>query len=242
MFTRNDWSLYLLSAMGNQSPSQTVISFLNGWSASETLADSGATFNLLNTTEPWPGTTNFNSVGVKNYSSWNDGIQATVATLRNGYYPELEEALRINLDGVLSPPSPEILANLHTWCGGCGYGKDFVKLGSQHAGDIFEYGSVPTQPLQRSTLVATPNQVRAANDCWCSALKLSNGGVPQTGTGIYNAWLQALIQDRQYGPPITHEYASINWDGVPIIVQEFAHARCEWLDGQAHWYSLGGPA
>ena len=241
MFIRSEWCASLLNALGNPNPSQTTLNFVIGWSASETLADSGAIYNLLNTTEPWSGATNFNSVGVRNYTSWQDGINATIATLRNGYYPELEEALRINLDGVLSPPSIEILANLHTWCGGCGYGKDFVKLGSQHASDIFEYGSAPHEQ-QEKPMKPTQYQIQAANDCWSSVLKLSNGGVPQTGTGIYQAWLQALVAGKQYGPPITHEYSSVNWDGIAITVQEFAHARCEWLDGKAAWYSLGGPA
>ena len=89
----------------------------------------------------------------------------------------------------------------------------------------------------------TQYQLQAANDCWSSALKLSNGGVPQIGTGIYQAWLQALIEGKQYGPPITHEYSSVDWDGNPIIVQEFAHVRCEWSGDHANWYSfLGGSA
>lgn len=88
----------------------------------------------------------------------------------------------------------------------------------------------------------TQNQIRAASDCWDSVLSHSSVGVSPKGTGIYKAWLSALVSGKQYGPPITHEYASVNWDGVSIIVQEFAHARCEWLDGKAAWYSLGGPA
>ena len=240
-FTRNDWSLSLLSGLGNPNPSQTTLDFVNGWAATETLADSGAKYNLLNTTLAWANTTNFNSAGVKNYASWEDGINATIATLKLSYYAGLLQALSSNLDSELSPPSLEILANLNTWCGGCGYGKNFVELGPQHASDIFEYGSMPTQPLPQSSQVE-PNayQIQAAGDCWSSVLKMSNGGTPPTGTGIYESWLQSLVSGKQYGPPISHEYASVDWNGTAIVVQEFAHARCEWKDSQARWFSSGG--
>jgi hypothetical protein len=40
-----------------------------------------ARFNPLSTTYPMPGASDFNSVGVKNFTSLNQGIQATVRTL-----------------------------------------------------------------------------------------------------------------------------------------------------------------
>ena len=42
-----------------------------------------AAWNPLATTLPWPGATNFNSVGVKNYRTMADGIAASVTTLRS---------------------------------------------------------------------------------------------------------------------------------------------------------------
>lgn len=50
--------------------------------------------NPLNTTEPWAGATNYNSVGVKNYRTGADGINATVATLLNGHYTGIVNDLR----------------------------------------------------------------------------------------------------------------------------------------------------
>jgi hypothetical protein len=41
-------------------------------------------FNPLNTTHSMPGATNFNSVGVKNYASFEDGVTATAETLNYG--------------------------------------------------------------------------------------------------------------------------------------------------------------
>jgi hypothetical protein len=57
-----------------------------------------ARYNPMNTTEPWTGATDYNSVGVKNYPSGSAGIAATVATLLNGHYSGIVNDLR---DGAL---------------------------------------------------------------------------------------------------------------------------------------------
>jgi len=50
--------------------------------------------NPLATTQGWNGASNFNSVGVKNYSSYSDGVSATIKTLNNGHYGAILDALR----------------------------------------------------------------------------------------------------------------------------------------------------
>ena len=52
-----------------------------------------ASNNPLATTRTAPGTTDFNSVGVKNYPSYDEGVQATADTLRNGRYGAILDAL-----------------------------------------------------------------------------------------------------------------------------------------------------
>lgn len=64
---------------------------LNAWVACE---GGSAAYNPFNTTEPWPRATDYNSVGVKNYASYQDGVSATIATLENGFYPNILAALR----------------------------------------------------------------------------------------------------------------------------------------------------
>jgi hypothetical protein len=54
----------------------------------------GGKNNPLNTTEPEPGATDFNSVGVKNYVSGSQGVEATIATLMGGGYSDVVGALR----------------------------------------------------------------------------------------------------------------------------------------------------
>lgn len=65
--------------------------FVNAWGQCE---QSGADFNPLNTTQPEPGATNYNSAGVKNYPDQETGLRATIATLTNGYYNGIVADLR----------------------------------------------------------------------------------------------------------------------------------------------------
>ncbi len=53
-----------------------------------------AYYNPLNTTQSMPGATVFNSVGVKAYTSWAQGLVATVKTLHNGLYNGILAALK----------------------------------------------------------------------------------------------------------------------------------------------------
>lgn len=57
--------------------------FLQDWQRAE---GGNANFNPFNTTEPAPGATNYNGVGVKNFTNPSEGVKATVDTLLNGHY------------------------------------------------------------------------------------------------------------------------------------------------------------
>jgi hypothetical protein len=50
--------------------------------------------NPLDTEQPWPNSTDYNSVGVKNYATLDDGLAATTKTLYNGYYKTLVSILK----------------------------------------------------------------------------------------------------------------------------------------------------
>jgi hypothetical protein len=47
----------------------------------------------LNTTQPEPDATSTNPAGVKSYTSWDQGLTATVSTLMNGRYSDILSAL-----------------------------------------------------------------------------------------------------------------------------------------------------
>ena len=64
------------------------------WAAWQKAEGGTARFNAWNTTEPWPGATNYNPQGVKNYPNAATGTAATVATLKNGLYPRMVHLYR----------------------------------------------------------------------------------------------------------------------------------------------------
>lgn len=84
------------------------------------------------------------------------------------------------------------------------------------------------------------HQIKAAEHSWDIFLKNMPQGVARKGTGIYQSWLSALVSGKFYGPPTTHEETSNDWNGNSIIVQQFMHARCEWVNGVPNWYSVLG--
>lgn len=72
----------LLENLGAK-PTEENLKFLYAWRQAEGKAGK---FNPFNTTWELPGSTDFNSVGVKNYKSLEDGMIATIKTLKNGRY------------------------------------------------------------------------------------------------------------------------------------------------------------
>lgn len=93
-FTQLTWAKALLVAMRLPVTADNVAA-ITAWE----MAEGGhwyntAYYNPLNTTQSMPGATVFNSVGVKAYTSWKQGLEATVKTMKNGYYGGIIEALR----------------------------------------------------------------------------------------------------------------------------------------------------
>lgn len=62
--------------------------------AQQVAEGSNAVFNPADTEENEPGDSNYNPQGVKDYPSFAEGVQATVATLTNGLYGNLIEVIR----------------------------------------------------------------------------------------------------------------------------------------------------
>lgn len=69
------------------------LKFLQNWHAAE---NSDASYNAFNTTKPMPGSTGLhgNSAGVQVYTSEQQGIAATIATLKESPYKGLVKALQ----------------------------------------------------------------------------------------------------------------------------------------------------
>lgn len=89
-----DWRRSLLKALHVPATKQNLrfLSTWQRWEGGHTHND--ATFNWLNTTMDAPGAIgSVNSVGVKKYRSFQDGVNATALTLMNGHYDDIVAGL-----------------------------------------------------------------------------------------------------------------------------------------------------
>ena len=123
-YTRQQFCVSLLNAIGNNNPTQPVVNFMIGWSLEESghNLSNAARYNLWNTTQRSTGSTGYNSVGVQNYASYAQGIQANASTLNNGLYPNLVSALRTNNTAALGLSggqiSGSVAGDLSVWVNG----------------------------------------------------------------------------------------------------------------------------
>lgn len=108
------WEQQLLRALGVP-VTRTNVNSLAEWQRRE---GGTATHNPLNTTQSAPGAGKYNSVGVRNYNSVQQGLQATVKTLKNGHYGDILGALRASQP--LGSQSSLKVWGTGTWSGGGG--------------------------------------------------------------------------------------------------------------------------
>ncbi|WP_028058416.1 hypothetical protein [Candidatus Solirubrobacter pratensis] len=94
-YTEATWAAALLKSLGIQQNNDNMQALV-GWEKAEGghwIND--ARYNPLNTTEPMPGAGNTGLQGdIKIYTSWSQGLQATVKTLNNGRYGAILKALK----------------------------------------------------------------------------------------------------------------------------------------------------
>ena len=91
--SQQDWAKTLLTKLGKPTTKDNITA-LTTWAAWEGGQwHNSAHYNPLNTTQGEKGATNMNSEGVKSYTSWDQGYQATIQTLNNGRYKSILSAL-----------------------------------------------------------------------------------------------------------------------------------------------------
>lgn len=86
----DDFYKKILDCVGAK-PTKGNMSFMYAWRQAE---GGEATYNPFNTTKRLPNSTNYNTVGVKNYASAEDGIKATCETLKMNYYTDIVNGLK----------------------------------------------------------------------------------------------------------------------------------------------------
>ncbi len=97
-YTPTSFAQALLTALGSPVTDDNVQA-VTAWEAAEGGNwHNTAHYNPLNTTLPEPGSTTVNSAGVRSYTSWGQGLQATVSTLQEGAYASIRDALSTGTD------------------------------------------------------------------------------------------------------------------------------------------------
>lgn len=112
------WAELLLSRLGAPICQDNLIAVV-AWESAEGTA---AAYNPLATTHDFPGATDFNSVGVKNYPSLGDGIQATIDTLVLGSPTYGYGAVLASISTCAPAESTGAAINASSWCRGCAGG------------------------------------------------------------------------------------------------------------------------
>ncbi len=190
-----DFANALLGALGVPD-SKTNVANVVGW---ETIEGgnwhNSAKYNPLNTTETEPGSTNFNTkkpgAGVQAYTSWQQGIDATVATLQdsNPMYGYQQIVSDLNTSQPWSDFSAALKAS--SWDGSGHY----AGLSSTTAPGS---GGNPDSQSYGTGVVATEAAGNAANSPskTANAKKLQGfAGVLQALQGLYSPPDPGLVQD-----------------------------------------------
>jgi peptidoglycan hydrolase CwlO-like protein len=118
------WAELLLSRLGAPICQDNLIAVV-AWESAEGTA---AAYNPLATTHDVPGATDFNSVGVKNYPSLGDGIQATIDTLVLGSPTYGYGAVLTSLSMCAPAESTGAAINASSWCRRCAGGMYVVNV------------------------------------------------------------------------------------------------------------------
>ena len=96
--SQQEWATGLLGKLGAPVTDQNLQA-MTTWMAFEGGHwKNTANYNPLNTTQNEKGAKSINSVGVKSYTSWDQGYQATLETLKNGNYSNILSALQQGTD------------------------------------------------------------------------------------------------------------------------------------------------
>lgn len=92
------WAQALLAKIGAPADDQNTQAVVAWETAEGGHWHNTATYNPLNTTQSEPGAYPINSAGVEAYTSWDQGLTATTATLQNGAYAPILSALATGTD------------------------------------------------------------------------------------------------------------------------------------------------
>jgi hypothetical protein len=117
--SQDQWNTALLAGLNAPATSANLESLAQWQAHEEPTSDWDHWNNPMNTTLTEPGSSSQNSVGVQEFTSLSQGLQATIDTLDSGAYSAIILALRSG-QGLpdVGPPNSQASADLSTWSGG----------------------------------------------------------------------------------------------------------------------------
>ena len=110
-----EWARAFLAEIGAPGCEENMV-LMVAWQAQES---TDAAFNPLATTHAMPGATSFNSVGVKNYRSVAQGLDASRETLEDGAATYGYDAILSSLRACNDAEATAWFVNASAWCRGC---------------------------------------------------------------------------------------------------------------------------
>lgn len=189
------WAGQLLSRLGYPLTPANIEAIV-AWEAAEGGHwNNSADFNPLNTTENEPGAHAMNSVGVKAYTSWQEGLDATVATLRNGRYAPILAALK-------SGDNPGAVTTAVT---SSPWGTHSISLGA--AASYADYSRSGDSPVATSGLAPAPAAATGATTVVDAGTQLPPDPTPaQIDSYIESnyGYLAAFLKDPAVAPLLTY--------------------------------------
>jgi hypothetical protein len=208
-YTPQTWAVAVLNQLGYK-PTRGAVQALVGWERAEGGHwNNSAQYNPLNTTQPMPGYKTFRSVGVGAadigiYGSWDQGIDATVKTLRNGRYNGILNALKAG-----DPAKVAAAIDASPWGT---HGRNLYTTISQAPSSVPHVRGAQQQP--QTALETLQPQVPAAPGVDVEAQKraligsfLAQGGVKSMGaTQMLASGVAALQQAQPLAAPAMAAY------------------------------------
>jgi hypothetical protein len=92
--TPRDFASALLAGLGVPTSSNNIQTIISAEAIEGGFMSNAAAYNPLNTTQTMPGSHGVTGVGVQAYTSWDQGLQAIIKTLKNGYYNDILASLK----------------------------------------------------------------------------------------------------------------------------------------------------
>ena len=197
------WQTLLLKRLGMPVTRQNL-AFLTAWQGRE---GGTAAFNPLNTTQPMPGASAYNSVGVRNFLNAQQGLNATVKTLQNSYYPAILAALRSG-----NPTwNPLLAKNLSTW----GTGSSWMRGYRDTTVPATVGESIATQavPTTRAVIKRTPAVPGST-----FTLRRYNPG--QVAQGIFSALASGDLPDVSSLVSSAYTNEQVRIPGIPAQISK----------------------